>query len=113
MSLSPQKWCETGVTRHKPPRHHVSAERLDRCVPRHGAAPAPTPHAGKAPPAQQCRSTVALVQRNRVEVQEKRNFPAELKQEHTGCRLALSRAHPCDKCSQASTVCLPVAKRGL
>lgn len=41
MSLSPQKRCETGVTRHQPPRHHVSAERLDRCVPRHGAAPAP------------------------------------------------------------------------
>lgn len=41
MSLSPQKWCETGVTRHQPPRHHVSAERLDPCVPRHGAAPAP------------------------------------------------------------------------
>lgn len=85
------------------------------------SSPAPTPHAGKAPPTQQrpspegslCPSTVALVQRNRAEVQEKINFPAEPRQEHTGCGLALSRAHPCDKCSQASTVCLPVAKRGL
>lgn len=41
MRLSPQKWCKMGVTRHQPPQHHVSAERLDRSVPRHGAAPAP------------------------------------------------------------------------
>lgn len=68
-------------------------------------SPAPTPHVGKAPqhssaPALTAPCALALQLLHRgagFEVQERRNLPPELKEEHTGSRHALSRAHPRDK----------------
>lgn len=45
-------------------------------------------------------------------MQERRNLPAELKEELTGSEPALSRAHPCDKGSQALTFCLACGQAG-